>query len=103
MANHMDAVKTTINVDEETMREFKKMTTSKYGSTRKLSAAIEDAMRSYNPASTLTEYAQREGITLAAYPSSREVEERRPKVEASAGMEVREMRDARETSIPRHE
>ena len=73
MANHMDAVKTTINVDEETMREFKKMTTSKYGSARKLSAAIEEAMRSYNSTSILSEYAEKEGITLTAYPSSREV------------------------------
>jgi len=103
MANHMDAVKTTINVDEETMREFKKMTTSRYGSARKLSAAIEEAMRSYNPTSILTKYAEKEGITLTSYPSSREVEQRRTKVEASAGIEVREMRNARETSISRHE
>jgi hypothetical protein len=103
MVNHMGTVKTTINVDDETMREFKKMTSSKYGSVRKLSASIEEAMRSYNSTSILSEYAEKEGIALVAYPSSREVEERRPKVEASAGEEVREMRDARETSISRHE
>ena len=102
MANHMDAVKTTINVDDETLREFKRITTSRYGSTRKLSAAIEEAMRSYNSTMILSEYAEKEGITLTSYPSSREVEEKWPKVEASAGTEVREMRDARETSISRH-
>ena len=99
MANHMDAVKTTINVDDETLREFKKMTTSRYGSERKLSAAITEAMRSYNSSMILSEYAEKEGISLASLPSSREVEEKRPKLEASAGEEVRGMRDARETSI----
>jgi len=99
----MGAVKTTINIDEETLREFKKMTTSKYGSARRLSAAIEEAMRSYNPTSVLREFAEREDIPLATYPSTREVELRRPRVEASAGLEVREMRDARETSVSRHE
>ena len=103
MANHMDAVKTTINVDDETLREFKKMTTSRYGSARKLSAAIEDAMRSYNSSTILSEYAENEGIALTSYPSSREVEEGRPKLEASAGEEVRAMRDDRETSVSRHQ
>ncbi len=99
MVNHMDAVKTTINVDEETLREFKKMASARYGGERKLSAAIEEAMRSYNSQSLLTLYAEQEGIALTAYPSSREVEERRPHVDASAGKEVRGIRDARETGI----
>jgi len=103
MVNHMDAVKTTINVDDEILREFKKMTSTRYGSVRKLSAAIEEAMRSYNPTGILSTYAEKEGISLAAYPSSREVEERRPRVEVSAGEEVRGMRDAREAGISRHE
>lgn len=103
MANHMDAVKTTINVDDETLREFKKMTTSRYGTSRKLSAAIEEAMRSYNSSMILSEYAEKEGITLTSYPSSREVEERRPKLEASVGEEVRAMRNDRETSVSRHQ
>ncbi len=99
----MDAVKTTINVDDEILREFKKMTSQRYGGERKLSAAIEDAMKAYNPRGILSVYAEKEGITISAYPSSREVEEGRPRVRASAGMEVREMRDAREASISRHE
>jgi hypothetical protein len=103
MANHMDAVKTTINVDNKTLREFKKMTTSRYGSARKLSAAIADAMRSYNSSMILIEYAEKEGISLVSFPSSREVEEGRPKLETSAGEEVRGMRDAREASVSRYE
>ena len=99
----MDAVKTTINVDDETLREFKKMATSRYGSSRKLSAAIEEAMRSYNSSMILSEYAEKEGIIVVTYPSSREVEEGRPKLETSAGEEVRGMRDARETSVSRHQ
>jgi hypothetical protein len=101
--SHMDAVKTTINVDDEILREFKKMTSQRYGGERKLSAAIEDAMKAYNPRGILSVYAEKEGITISAYPSSREVEEGRPRVRASAGMEVREMRDAREAGISRHE
>ena len=42
MANHMDAVKTPINMNDKILGKFKKMTTSRYGSTRKLSAAIEE-------------------------------------------------------------
>ena len=103
MANHMDTVKTTINVDDETLREFKRMVTSKYGSARRLSIAVEEAMRTYNSMEILSAYAEKEGIALATYPSSREVEERRPLVKASAGETVREMRDAREISVSRHE
>jgi len=43
MANRMDTVKTTINVGSETLREFKRMVTSKYGSARRLSIAVEEA------------------------------------------------------------
>jgi hypothetical protein len=79
------------------------MTSSRYGSVRKLSAAIEEAMRSYNSRGILSAYAKKEGIALVAYPSPREVKERRPSVRASAGEEVREMHDAREAGISRHE
>jgi hypothetical protein len=103
MAKHMDTVKTTISVDNETLREFKKITSQRYGTTRKLSAAIEEAMKSYNSTSILSRYAEKEEINLTAYPSSKEVEEKRPNVKASAGKEVRAMRDARETGISRHE
>ena len=103
MANRMDSVKTTINVDDETLREFKKMVTSKYGSARRLSAAVEEAMRTYNSTEILSAYAVKEGIAPASYPSSREVKERRPHVKASAGKTLREMRDAREVSLSRHE
>ena len=98
---YMCSVKTTVNVDEETMREFKKMTSSRYGGSRKLSQALEEAMRNYNTTAVLTRYAKRESILLDALPSSREIIDRRPSVDGSAGVEVRAMRDERAAGVPR--
>lgn len=52
-------------------------------------------MRTYNSTEILSAYAEKEGIALASYPSSREVEERRPLVKASAGETVRRARHLR--------
>jgi len=59
-------------------------------------------MRTYNSIEILSAYAEKEGISSAMYPSSREVKERRPLVKVSAGETVREMRDAWEISVSRH-
>ena len=96
----MSPVKTTINVDEEALIEFKKNASFRYGSSRKLSQAMEEAMRNYNTTTILTEYAKREGIPLKPLPSSREIMGRRPAVDWSAGEELRAMRDDRAPSIP---
>jgi hypothetical protein len=58
-------------------------------------------MRNYNTTTILTNYAKREGITLEAIPSSKEIMDRRPTVDCSAGKELRAMRDERAASIPR--
>ncbi len=97
----MGSVKTTINVDEEALKEFKKAASSRYGNSRKLSLAIEEAMRNYNTTTILTDYAKREGIPLEALPSSREIMDRRPTVDWSAGDELRAMRDERAAGVPR--
>ena len=97
----MNSVKTTINVDEETLKEFKKTASSRYGGSRKLSLAIEEAIKNYNTTTILTNYAKREGITLEAIPWSKEIMDRRPTVDCSAGKELRAMRDERAASIPR--
>ena len=96
----MGPVKTTINVDEEALREFKKAASIRYGTSRKLSLAVEEAMRNYNTTTILTEYARREGIPLEPLPSSREIMDRRPAVDGSAGNELRAMRDERQASVP---
>lgn len=97
----MGSVKTTINIDEEALKEFKKAASNRYGNSRKLSLAVEEAMRNYNTTTILTEYAKREGIPLDAIPSSREIMDRRPSVDWSAGEELRSMRDERAASVPR--
>ena len=44
----MTTVKTTIVVDEETWTEFKKVVSSRYGGLRKLSFAVEEAIKCFN-------------------------------------------------------
>ena len=48
MVKPMKTVKTTINIDEERLNAFKKTISSRYGSVRKLSSAVEEA-RSPHP------------------------------------------------------
>ena len=97
----MGSVKTTVNIDEETLKEFKNMATSRYGGSRKLSQAIEDSMKNYNTTSIIIGYAKREKILIESIPSSREIMDRRPAVDWSAGRELRAMRDERAASISR--
>jgi hypothetical protein len=92
-------IKTTINVDEETWNEFKRSVSSRYGSVRNLSSAVEEAIQSFNTVELLNAFVERKGIELGVYPSIREIEERRPKLGTSSGKEVREMRDEREVRI----
>jgi len=93
-------VKTTVNIDEETLKEFKKTASSRYGGSRNLSLAIEEAMKNFTTA-ILKSYAVREGIFIESIPSSREVRDRRPTVDWSAGKELRAMREERATNISR--
>ena len=99
----MNKIKTTINIDEETWKEFKKMVSSRYGSTRKLSYAVEEAIQCFNTAELLNRFTKLMGIDAGVYPSLKEIKERRPKLETSAGEEVRAIRDEREASISRHQ
>jgi len=99
----MDTIKTTINIDEEAWNEFKKTVSSRYGSIRKLSYAVEEAIRCFNTAGLLNRFSEMRGINAGVYPSIREVEERRPRLEVSAGEVVRAMRDEREEGVPRHQ
>jgi len=102
MVNRMNTIKTTINIDEEAWNEFKKTVSSRYGSIRKLSYAVEEAIQCFNTAELLNRFSEMRGINASVYPSIREVEERRPRLEVSAGEVVRAMRDEREEGVPRH-
>ncbi len=107
MVNHlygkpyMGAIKTTINLDEDVLREFRKAASSRYGGYRNLSRAIEEAMRNYNTTALLVEYAKAEDIDLNEMPSSREIVSRRPVVDWSAGEELKEMRENRAVHLSR--
>lgn len=100
--NHMKTVKTTINIDEETWNEFKKTVSSRYGSIRKLSSAVEEAIQSFNTAELLNRFSGLMGIDTSTYPSVREIKEKRPRLEVSAGETVRAMRDEREARLSRY-
>ena len=99
----MATVKTTINVDEETWNRFKRSVTSRYGSIRSLSDAVEEAIKCFNIEELLETFVKQAGIEVEPYPSLREVEERRRKLATSAGEEVRAMRDERVASISGHQ
>lgn len=95
----MTTVKTTINIDEDTWNRFKKAVSSNQGSLRNLSSAVEEAIRCFNTDELLESFMEMRGIERGRYPSLREVEGSRPKLETSAGKAVREIRDERDARI----
>jgi len=94
----MKVIKTTIAIGEETWNEFKKIVSLRYGSSRVVSHAVEEAIRCFNAAELLKSFSGAMGIAIE-YPSIREVEERRPKLRVSAGEEVRGIRDERQARL----
>ena len=95
----MTTIKTTINIDEKVWEEFKRTVNNRYGSSRNLSKIVEEAISSYNVVETLQTSAKELGVETTEYPSSSEVELRRPAVEAGSAKVIREMRDVRDTRI----
>jgi len=95
----MATVKTTIVVDEQTWTEFKKVVSSKYGGLRKLSFAVEEAIKCFNAPELMRSFSSSVGLETSAYPSSNEVKSRRPKLSTSSAEAVRKMRDEREARI----
>jgi len=93
------SIKTTIVIDEETWNEFKKSVSSRYGSPRMTSLAVEEAIRCFNAVEMLRDFSNAMGLETGVYPSVREVEGRRPKLVTSAGEEVRGMRDGRQARL----
>jgi len=95
----MTTVKTTIVVDEETWTEFKKVVSSRYGGLRKLSFAVEEAIKSFNAPEVIRSFSSSVGLTTSIYPSSNEVKSRRPKLNTSSAEALRKMRDEREARL----
>lgn len=94
----MTVVKTTVNIDEKVWEEFKKTVSNRYGGLRNLSGAVESAIRNYNMVELLRESASKLGVD-PDYPSSREVEQRRPAAPVGSSEVLREMRDGRQSRL----
>lgn len=84
-----------ITIDEKVWDEFKKTVNTRYGGVRNLSEAVESAIRNYNMAEVLRESASKLGVD-PEYPSSREVEQRRPSISGGSAV-LREMREGRKS------
>lgn len=98
----MTTVKTTINIDEETWNRFKRAVSSRQGSLRNLSGAVEEAIKAFDTEELMNAFMGAMGIETGRYPSLNEVEEGRPRSVTSAGETVRVMRDERDARLSGH-
>jgi hypothetical protein len=92
-------VKTTLVLDEKIWSEFRRFVEEAYGTTRKMSAGVEEALRSFTPVAVLEAFASSAGIVLDSYPSSQEIISHRPKVRVSTAKTIRRMRDERKKRV----
>lgn len=92
-------VKTSFIIDEKIWNDFKMVVLNRYG-TKKLSSAVEEALKAFNTLAIIEELSENLGLEIS-YFSSKELKEKRPAVKASAGATVREMRDRREAHLLR--
>ena len=91
----MTKVKTTILVDDQLLKHFRDLAVSKYGTSRMLSSEFEEALRAFSALEVIKSLVGRLGVKIDQYPSLDEVSRNRPRVAASAGKVVREIRDER--------
>lgn len=99
----MTTTKTTINIDEETWNRFKRTVSSRQGSLRNLSGAVEEAIKAFDTEELIRAFMEAMGIGSGGFPSLREVEDGRPRLDTSAGETVRAMRDERNARVSGHE
>jgi len=92
-------IKTTLIINEKVWANFKKFVSTRHGSLRKLSSAVEEAIKTFNTAELLINLSNTLDLNISVYPSATEIKSRRPKLSTSAGEIVREMRDERETRL----
>lgn len=91
----MTKVKTTILVDDQLLKHFRDLAVSKYGTSRMLSSEFEEALRAFSGLEVIRSLAARLGVKIDQFPSLDEISRNRPRVAASAGKVVREIRDER--------
>jgi hypothetical protein len=92
-------VKTTLVLDEKVWSEFRRFVEAAYGTRRKMSAGVEEALSSFTPVAVLEAFASSAGIVLDSYPSSQEIVSHRPKVRVSTARTIRRMRDERKKRV----
>lgn len=90
-------VKITIAIDEKIWDEFGRTVSNRYGVLRNLSGVVDDAIRNYNMVEVLRESATKLCVD-PEYPSSREVEQRRPSISGGSAV-LREMREGRRSRL----
>jgi len=95
--------KTTILVDDRVLEQIRSLAASKHGTSRMMSAEIEDALRAFSPLETIMALAAKLNLKVDRYPSLDEVTRSRPKLPTSAGKTVRKMRDERPKRLLGHE
>ncbi len=95
-------IKTTLALNGEVWEDFRKNVISRHGS-RKMSAGVDEALSAFNSLSLLADFSNTLKIGPIRFPSFDEIKARRPKASSSAGRIVREMRDDRQTRLPRLE
>jgi predicted CopG family antitoxin len=88
----MTTIKTTITISEEVWEEFKRTVNLRYGGSRSLSQVVEEAIRIYNVVEMFWGSAGDLGVEIGGYPSSSEVEARRPTFPGSSARILREIR-----------
>jgi len=95
--------KTTILVDDRVLEQIRNLATSKHGTSRMMSAEIEEALRAFSPLETIKALAARLDVKVDKYPSLDEVSRSRPRLATSAGKTVRKMRDERSRRLLGHQ
>jgi hypothetical protein len=93
--NLLATIKTTLVLDERIWSEFRRFVEEAYGTTRRMSAGVEEALRSFTPAAVLEAFASGAGFLPDSYPSSQEIVSHRPRLGASTARTIRRMRDER--------
>lgn len=99
----MTRTKTTIVVDDQLLKQFRDLASSKHGTSRMLSSELEEALRAFSPLEVIKSLAARLDVKIDRYPSLDEVSRNRPRVAASAGKILRQMRDERAQRVLGHQ
>jgi hypothetical protein len=95
--------KTTIVIDGQLVKQFRDLASSRHGTSRTLNSELEEALRAFSPLEVIKSLAARLDVKIDRYPSLDEVSRNRPRVAASTGKILRQMRDERAQRLLGHQ